>query len=391
MGVYKRGDTWCISYFLNGQRVRKAIGANKKKAEAELEATRVDIRNGRYKEPRRDSFDDLVTDYETQQKDKKGYRTEKYIIQRIGSYFKGAIVQDIGVREVEVFMAHLCKLPVKGGGIRGGSDVNHHMVCLCSILQKAVLWEWIDRNPAVTDKVKRPPKGDGRDTLLTVEQAGDLLGACLPHLYPIVLCALDTGMRKSEILGLRWSEIRDGMIHLPASRTKTGKARKVPIAKTFGEELQRIKEKQRSKSVVSLFDLVFQAPRERKYRRKAKDGERGKLYIVTDPMKDIRAAWDAAKVKGKIDPGLHFHDLRRTFRSHMKMAGVDSFTLNLIDGHANPKIETVYTQLDDEHLKRAIAHVPMWHKSGTVGEGKEKGPEGRNPPALVFAGAEGGI
>lgn len=97
MGVYKRGDTWCISYFHNGQRVRKAIGANKKKAEAELEAIRVDIRGGRYREPRRDSFDDLVTSYENQQKDKKGYRTEKYIIQRIKDYFAKAIVQDIGV------------------------------------------------------------------------------------------------------------------------------------------------------------------------------------------------------------------------------------------------------------------------------------------------------
>ena len=122
-----------------------------------------------------------------------------------------------------------------------------------------------------------------------------------------------------------------------------------------------------------------------------KEGERGKLYIVTDPMKDIRAAWDAAKVKAGIDPGLHFHDLRRTWRSHMKMAGVDSFTLNLIDGHANPKIETVYTQLDDEHMKRAIAHVPTWHKSGTSGAGKEKGLQAESPQPLVFPGAEGGI
>jgi hypothetical protein len=56
MGVYKRGDTWGISYFHNGKLIRKTIGTNKKKAEAELEAIRVDIRGGRYKEPRRDSF-----------------------------------------------------------------------------------------------------------------------------------------------------------------------------------------------------------------------------------------------------------------------------------------------------------------------------------------------
>ena len=74
MGVYKRGDTWGISYFHNGKRIRKTIGTNKKKAEAELEAIRVDIRGGRYKEPRRDSIDALVEEYERLQN--KGYPSE---------------------------------------------------------------------------------------------------------------------------------------------------------------------------------------------------------------------------------------------------------------------------------------------------------------------------
>ena len=181
-------------------------------------------------------------------------------------------------------MTYLCKLPVKGGGVRGGSDVNHHMVCLCSILQKTVLWEWIDKNSAVTDKVKRPAQGDGRDSLLTEEGAG---------------------------------------------------------------------------------------------------------------------RWDAAKVKAGIDPDLHFHDLRRTFRSRMKMTRkedgielreIDSYTLNLIDGHANPKIEATCMQIDNDQLVRAISLLPDWnsHRTSTSGEGKMKGLEGGNPPALVFIGAEEG-
>jgi hypothetical protein len=64
MGVYKRGEPWDISCFHNGKRIRKTIRGNKKQAEAELEAIRVDIRGGRYKGPRRDSFDSLVEEYE---------------------------------------------------------------------------------------------------------------------------------------------------------------------------------------------------------------------------------------------------------------------------------------------------------------------------------------
>ncbi len=50
-------------------------------------------------------------------------------------------------------------------------------------------------------------------------------------------------------------------------------------------------------------------------------------------------------------------------------AGVDSFTLNEIMGHANPKNDKVCTQLDNDHLDlvRAIAHIPDWnsHKTST--------------------------
>jgi hypothetical protein len=67
----------------------------------------------------------------------------------------------------------------------------------------------------------------------------------------------------------------------------------------------------------------------------------------------------------------------------MKMTGVDSFTLNLIDGHANPKIETVYTH--GRRAPRAIAHVPRWHKGGTSRVSKEKGlqAQGQQPLDLV--------
>jgi hypothetical protein len=51
MGVYKRGDTWHISYFRNGKRIRKAIGPVKKTAEAVLSRIKLDIR-GEIQRPR---------------------------------------------------------------------------------------------------------------------------------------------------------------------------------------------------------------------------------------------------------------------------------------------------------------------------------------------------
>ncbi len=136
MGVYKRGDTWCIVYFHNGKRVRKAIAPSKKKAEAEYEATRTDTRGGRFKEPRRDSFDVPVEQYEALKKDKKGYTSEKTYIKRVGEYFKGRIVQDIGVEDVERFNAHMIELPTrhKDKRKRSGADNNHYLNCLRAML-----------------------------------------------------------------------------------------------------------------------------------------------------------------------------------------------------------------------------------------------------------------
>ena len=108
-------------------------------------------------------------------------------------------------------------------------------------------------------------------------------------------------------------------------------------------------------------------------------------------MKDLRTAWDAAKVKAGMDPDLHFHDRRRTWCSHMKWAHVDSFVLNEIMGHANPKIEATYTQIDYAQLVEAIAHVPTWHKSGTSGVSNEKGLQAQSQQPLDLLGAEGGI
>lgn len=114
--------------------------------------------------------------------------------------------------------------------------------------------------------------------------------------------------------------------------------------------------------------MVIRFPRDRKARRK----DATKPHLVTGSVKNIDDAWNAVLERAGLSDDLHFHDLRQTFRSHMKMAGVDSFTLNEIDGHAYPPIERVYTQLDDEHSLKAIDRLPKWHKTDTSCAGQER-------------------
>ena len=70
------------------------------------------------------------------------------------------------------------------------------------------------------------------------------------YLRDIVECAILTGMRKGEILSMRWDQIRDGFIYL--RETKTNEPRQIPINETLDEVLKRIRRKQHLTS-----DYVF--------------------------------------------------------------------------------------------------------------------------------------
>ena len=69
-----------------------------------------------------------------------------------------------------------------------------------------------------------------------------LLEACLPHLRPVVETAILTGMRRGEILSLKWDQIRGGFIYL--ERTKTNEARQIPISDALEAVFKDIRRKE---------------------------------------------------------------------------------------------------------------------------------------------------
>jgi len=61
-----------------------------------------------------------------------------------------------------------------------------------------------------------------------------------PHLKPIVIVALHTGMRKSEILGLRWQDIDFAPRTITVRQTKNNEPKIIPMNRTLYEELQQL-------------------------------------------------------------------------------------------------------------------------------------------------------
>jgi integrase len=122
------------------------------------------------------------------------------------------------------------------------ATVNRHLTTLKHMFTKAVEWEMVEEE--VLKKVRRVkllPENDRRLRYLSAEECRKLVAACDAHLRPIVITAINTGMRKEEILSLEWEKNID-LVHgfILLTQTKNGERREVPINATLRTALQGI-------------------------------------------------------------------------------------------------------------------------------------------------------
>src|SRR4030066_1273128 len=103
------------------------------------------------------------------------------------------------------------------------------------MLRKAADWELIDEETLRrVRRAKQLHEDNRRLRYLSVEECRELIKVCSPHLRPIVITALNTGMRKEEVLSLEWEkhiDLRHGFLLF--DMTKNGERRGIPINKTF--------------------------------------------------------------------------------------------------------------------------------------------------------------
>ena len=144
---------------------------------------------------------------------------------------------------------------------------------------------------------------------------------------PIVTVALHTGMRRGEILNLRWEQIDLQHYFILLDKTKNGTRREIPINSTLEE-------------------LFKNLPRgfESKYVFVNKDGK---------PYRDIKRSFHAALKRAGICD-FRFHDCRHTTASHLVMAGIDLTTVKELLGHKDIKMTLRYAHLAPGHKRKAV-------------------------------------
>ena len=232
MAIRKRGDAWQIDYFdPTGKRVRKSF-AKKKDAEAEL-AKRVSlIAEKRYLDVKKDyttTLDEVLKKYEENFQDQAGFKNSKcHFIENFREYFgKDTKLANIKYVDLDSYRSHLKRKPTRQGGLRSPVTVNREIACLHHVFEKAKEWQMIERSPFDQGKSLLTKENNQRLRFLTEDEISVLLQECSDYLRPIVACALNTGMRRGEILSLQWDQIRNGFIYL--SKTKTNESRQIPV------------------------------------------------------------------------------------------------------------------------------------------------------------------
>src|SRR5215212_1976439 len=146
---------------------------------------------------------------------------------------------------------------------------------------------------------------------------------------PIVVMALQTGMRRGEILGLRWEHIDFEQKTIYIAHTKTGKPRRIRMTKPVEVELRSLKQD------ASLDEHVFSY---------ARTG----LKLTT-----FRHAWEGACKQAKI-AGLRFHDLRHTFATRLRAKGVHEMDIMSLLGHTTLQMTSRYTHAMPQNLRMAV-------------------------------------
>ncbi len=182
-----------------------------------------------------------------------------------------------------------------------------------------------------------------KERILSYDEIGKLLYECVDHLKPIVVIALNTGMRLREILYLKWNNIdfNRNIIVVIQSNSKNKKTRKIPMNSMVSEELQGINGKS---------EYAFCNP---------KTGE---------PYHSIKTSFSKALKRAELE-GVRFHDLRHTAATMMVTSGVDIVTVQQILGHSDIKMTARYTHPTTETKMSAVNSLEMQirgHDSDTL-------------------------
>ena len=341
MAIRKRGGSWQIDYLdPGGKRVRQSF-KTRKEAQAEHGKRVSLIAEGRYLDVKpecKTTLAELCQRYEENFSRQNSFNggKDRYLANFKENFGENRLLSTINFCDIETYRNQLRQKPVtsrRNGiefivkGLRKDASVNREMACLHHLFRKAVEWKMMEKSPFTEGASLKLKENNKRMRFLNQDEIQRLLDACAPHLRPIVETAILTGMRRGEILSLKWDQIRGGFIYL--EKTKTNEARQIPISDGL--------------------EFVFKDIRR-------KDGLRYE-YVFTYQGRRIEDNFSHSfksvlKRVGLVD--FRFHDLRHTFASQLILNGGSLKDVQELLGHKSMTMTLRYAHLTQESKRKAV-------------------------------------
>jgi integrase len=319
MSLSKRGKTWWISFTTpSGERVRRSA-ATEDKAQAQELHDKLKAESWRIAKlgdkPRR-TWDEAAYKWLMESQLKKSYREDMSKISWLQQYFRGKYLDEL-TRDV---IATVGEFKFKE---TSPATANRLLALIRSILRKAALdWEWIDKPPVI--KLYRESKR--RVRYLTPSQANTLLQELPEHLADMVRFSLATGLRRSNVTKLEWSQVdiarRVAWIH--GDQAKAGK----PIHVTLNATAIEMLTKQIGKDSKWVFTY------------------KGK------PVTQVTTkAWYKALGRAGIED-FRWHDLRHTWASWLTQQGVPLNVIQEMGAWESSEMVRRYAHLAPEQFSK---------------------------------------
>ncbi len=330
--VFTRGKSIVIEYKLpNGKTKRETIGktgiVTKTMAKQILQEKERQVKLGQYdmleaRIPTIVEYSEEYLDYQENVKQIRSFVRTRACVGHFTRFFGDRKLSDITAVDIDVYKQRRLTEGVKQ------NTVARELVVIRNLFYHAASRnKFFGKNPVSQSGI--PSVNDKKERVLTTEEERRLLDVCPKYLKDAIQLALNTGMRRGEILGLRWDwiDFNENLITLPQTNTKNQEMRKVPVNQLIRKILLE------RKLLSGGSDFVFPS----------EESRTGHIYWLN---RSFKRACRLADIEG-----LRFHDFRHTAATRLVESGIPLHAVAKLLGHSTVKITERYSHPEESVRK----------------------------------------